>query len=342
MRNHIGIAAVGVYLPRPRMTAADIALATGGAWTEQAVVEKLGIRQKPVPGNNDGTQEMGARAAIDAVQRAGIAPEDIDLVISVGEEWKEFPLTTSAIYIQQRVGATRAWAFDMQQRCGTTVTALKVAKDMMLADPELNCVLIAGGYRNGDLIDYRDPKVSFMYNLSAGGGALVLVKNLGRNELLGTHVITDGSMARDVGVELGGTTNPVVPENAEEARLSLRVFDEQHMKSRLNEVSMTNWMECIDRAFEKSGLQRSDMTFLNSLHFKRSMFEHFVKELGLSPEQTIYLEDYGHMGQVDQMLVLHLALERGLLADGTVMAMIAAGIGYAWGAHVLRWGPVLD
>ncbi|GAB1418168.1 ketoacyl-ACP synthase III [Bacteroidales bacterium] len=333
-----GIVGTGIYIPKGRMTAADISDVTRGMWTEQAIVEKLGIIEKPIPGKEDGTQEMGALAALDCLKNTGIDPLEIDLIISIGEEWKEFPLTTTGIYIQHRIGATNAWAFDLQQRCCTTVAAMKIARDMMMADPALNTVMIAGGYRNGDFIDYTDPAVSFMFNLGAGGGALILKRNYGRNLLLGTHIITDGSMARDAGVEYGGTEKPITCQVADIAYKSLRVFDEKHMKDRLNEVSMDNWMKCIDQAFAKSGIAQTELSYLASLHFKRSMYFGFVQSLGLNVNQTIYLENYGHLGQIDQILSVHLGLKEGKIRAGSIVAMIAAGIGYAWGANVIRWG----
>lgn len=322
------------------MTAREISLATNGKWSEEAVISKLGIVEKPVPGPEDGTQEMGVKAGLDVLKNTGIKPSEIDLILCIGEEWKEYPLTTSGIYIQEKIGAINAWSIDIQQRCCTTVAALKIARDMMFADEEINTVMVVGGYRNGDFIDYTDPSVSFMYNLSAGAGAIILKKNLGRNVLLGTHIITDGTMARDAGVEFGGTLHPINAENAFIASKSLRVFDEKHMKDRLNEVSMVNWMKCIDKAFEKSGINRTELGYLAALHFKKSMFESFLNTLGLLPDQSIYLQDYGHMGQVDQILSLHLANEQGKLAEGTVISMVAAGIGYAWGANVIKWGRV--
>ena len=63
-----------------------------------------------------------------------------------------------------------------------------------------------------------------------------------------------------------------------------------------------------------------------------------VESLGLRPDQSIYLEKYGHVGQVDQILSLHLALQEGKVKDGTVVSMIAAGIGYVWSANVIKWG----
>jgi 3-oxoacyl-[acyl-carrier-protein] synthase-3 len=338
MISQVGIVGTGIYIPEGRMTAKQISEATKGVWAEQAVIEKLGIREIVVPGPNDGTQEMGVKAGLDALKNTGIDPKSIDLILCIGEEWKEYPLTTSGIYIQEQIGATNAWAIDVQQRCGTTVAAMKIAKDMMIADEDIKTVMIVGGYRNGDFIDFTDPSVSFMYNLSAGAGALILKKNFGRNQLLGTHIVTDGTLARDAGVEFGGTCNPINKDNADVAYKSLRVFNEKHMKDRLNEVSMMNWMHCINRAFEKSGVDICQLEYLAGLHFKRSMYESMVKELGLTMEQTIYLENYGHLGQIDQILSLHLAQQHGKLKKGTIVSMIAAGIGYAWGANVIHWG----
>ena len=335
---NIGIVGTGIYIPEGRIRAAEISAATNGVWSEQAIIEKLGIVEKPIPGISDGTQEMGARAALAALKNTGVAPEEIDLILCIGEEWKEEPLTTSGIYIQHAIGAVNAWAIDIQQRCGTTVAALKMAKDMMIADESLQTVLIAGGYRNGDFIDYADSSVSFMFNLSAGAGAMILKRNYGKNLVLGTHIITDGSMARDAGVQYGGTAEPITSENLNKAYQSLRVFDEQHMKARLNEVSMNNWFQCIDKACEKSGIDRTKLNFLIALHFKKSMYDYMLETLKIPGENSIYLDHFGHMGQIDQILILELAQAQGLLKPGMYLSMIAAGIGYAWGANVIRWG----
>jgi len=343
--NDIGILGYGLYLPAQRMSAAEIADETRGRWSAAAVREKLGIVSKRIPGTDDGTQEMGARAALDALARTRLDPMDIDLVLCMGEEWKEYPLTTSAIHIQERIGARRAWGIDLQQRCNTTVAAIKIAKDMMTADPDIATTLIVGGYRNGDLIDYTDPDVSFMYDLAAAGGALILRRGLGRNAVLGSHIITDGSFSRDTGVRYGGIAQPIetLPEDQlRELRAhgnrSLCVFDAEHMKAGLNAVSMPNWLSCIDRALAKSGATRADIDFLNVLHFKRSMHAGLLETLGLEARQSVYLEDYGHAGQVDFVISLHEGLRQGRLKDGDLMVAIAAGIGYVWGATVVRWG----
>lgn len=339
MEENIGILSYGLYLPDTYMTAQEISAATGGMWTEDAVIDKLGIVKKPVPGLNDGTQEMGVRAALDALRRGDVDPRSIDVVMCVGEEWKEYPLTTSAMYIQGQIGAVNAWGIDVQNRCCTTCSAIKMAKDMLTADDEISTILIVGGYRNGDFVDYTDKNMSMMYNLGAGAGALILRKGMDSNLVLGSHIMGDGSMARDAGVEIGGIARPFDGGNTQEGYRSLRLLDAEHMKTRLNQVSVPNWYRCIDESLRKSGgLTRRDIGYLAILHFKRSQHMGMVKELGLTDDQTIYLEDYGHIGQIDQILSLALGLEQGKIKDGTLVNMLAAGIGYVWASTCIRWG----
>lgn len=337
-RPNVGIVGTGIYIPDKYITAKEISEATKGNWTEEAIIKKLGFNKKPIPGKEDGTQEMGVKAAQDCINNTSINPKEIDVILCMGEEWKEYPLTTSAIYIQEKIGAYNAWGIDIQNRCCTTVTGMKIAKDMLQADNEISTIMIVGGYRNGDLVDYSDPNMSMMYNLGAGAGAIILKKNYNKNLLLGSHIMTDGSMARDAGVYYGGTENPITKDNIDKASKSLMIMNSKHMKDRLNEVSMKNWIYCIDRAFEKSNLNRTQLDYLAVLHFKASMHKYMLDLLGLTKEQSTYLSDYGHIGQVDQILSLHLALKQEKINNNSIISMVAAGIGYAWAANVIKWG----
>jgi 3-oxoacyl-[acyl-carrier-protein] synthase-3 len=338
MRNDIGVVGIGLYIPNEKMSAKDISSLTNGIWSEEAIISKLGIVEKSIPGDNDGTQEMAVNAALDALKSSKISPLDIDVILCMGEEWKEYPLTTSALYIQDKIGAVNAWGIDIQNRCCTTVTAIKMAKDMLIADEEISIVMIVGGYRNGDFVDYKDPNMSMMFNLSAGAGALILKKGVKENLVLGSHIKSDGSLSRDAGVEIGGINNPINLTNINTAYKSLRLMNPQRMKDRLNEVSMKNWFECIDKALEKSNLERKDIDYLAVLHFKKSMHMEMLKQLGMNESQSIYLENYGHMGQVDQILSLKLGLESSKIKKGSNVLLIAAGIGYVWAASVVKWG----
>jgi 3-oxoacyl-[acyl-carrier-protein] synthase-3 len=110
------------------------------------------------------------------------------------------------------------------------------------------------------------------------------------------------------------------------------------MKTRLDALSMQNFLQVIDTALAKSGHTRADIDYLNILHMKRSAHDFVLRELGLRDDQTFYLAEFGHVGQQDQMISILKGQETGRLKDGDLMVMVAAGTGYAWGASVVQWG----
>lgn len=332
----IGVLSLATYLPEPRMTSEELARQTG---IPRAVIEdKFGILAKPMPGPEDHPCVMGARAAEVAIARAGIDPLEIDAVISISEEYKERPLMVSGIKIQQLVGARNAWAVDVAQRCCTTIAGLMLARALMQTDARVRTVLLAGGYRNGDLIDYTNPRVSFMYSLAAGGGAMLLRRDHECNELLGGAMISDGDFADDVSCAAGGTIAPLTPQTAASGAAMLDVHDVDGMKARLAERSHANFMRVIREAAAQAGGDARDIGYLALLHMKRSAHAAVIDELGLSPQQSYYLEQYGHIGQFDPILSIELALAAGRLRPGALVVMASAGVSYAWGAYALRWG----
>ncbi|MFA7075689.1 MAG: 3-oxoacyl-ACP synthase [Candidatus Izemoplasmatales bacterium] len=334
----VGIVGTGIYLPNNYITAKEISAETNGVWAEEKVIEKLGIIKKTIPGKTDGTQEMGVKAALNALKNTNVKPDDIDVILCVGEEWKEYPLTTSALYIQNKIKAINAWGIDLTNRCCATVSAMKIAKDMLIADENINTIMIVGGYRNGDLIDYQDDDLSLMFNLGCGGAAIILKKNYKQNQLLGCHIISESSLSRTARVEIGGITNPITHDNLEKSKKSFKFVETKKVKDKLEEISMKNWFMCIDKALEMSYYSRKDIDYLAIPHIKRSKHKEILVKLGLTEEQTIYLENYGHIGQVDQILSLEKALEVHKVKDGSVVCMLAAGIGYVWAANIIKWG----
>lgn len=349
MTDTVGIVSIGTFSPEGYITAVEIAEASG--MPEWVVREKLGIEKKHVGGPDDHPNEMGIKAALDCIESSGIDPKEIDVVLNTTEEWREYLLWTSGIHMAYEVGATNAWAMDVHNRCATTVGAMKMAKDMILADPEINTILIAGGYRISDFINFKNKRTSFLWNIGSGGGAMLLRKNHPRNHVLGAHLITDGFMSKHVIVPASGTArfpNPRAMTNAENVVPEDFYFDlvePEAMKDRLNEVSMDNWVHCVDEALRKSGTKadgtpytKADLDFLNMVLIKPSGHRDMLARLGLTEEQSVYLGEIGHTGEQDAMFSIREGLKAGRLKDGDLMAIVAAGIGYVWAAGVVRWG----
>ena len=336
VKENVGILSTGVYIPDNYMDSEEIADNTG--IPEDVIREKFGITKKPIPGEEDHTCAMGIKASNTAIEKAGIDPEEIDLVIWAGAEHKEYPMWTASIKLQHEIGAYNAWAFDIALRCGTMIMAMKVAKDMLLNNDEMDTVLIGSGYRNGDLIDFDNPKVSFMYNLGAGGTAVILKKGLDKNEVLKATARTDGSLSESVVVPAGGTKNELTAEGLENNEHHLDVLEPEFMKERLNEVSIDNFVGVVKDSVKDSGYTMDDVDYIAILHMKYSAHKFMLDQLGLSEEQSIYLDEYGHIGQNDQIISLELALEEGKVKPGDVVVFVSAGIGYAWNALTIKWG----
>jgi 3-oxoacyl-[acyl-carrier-protein] synthase-3 len=326
------IAGLGVYLPSRHHTSAEISAASG--IPESVVREKMGVTRKTVAGPEDHTNMMGVRAARAALDDAGLAADQLDVVISITEEYKEFPVWTAGISTAHVLGATRAYAFDLGQKCGSSVLALKLARDMIKADGVRN-LLLAGGYRNGDLVSYTDPNVRFLYNLAAGGGAAVVTRDGPGFEILGSAFRTDGSFSMDVLVPVGGTRTPLTSTNRDEFRL--QVTDPENMRRGLEAKSLDNFIGVVEDACARSGVKPRDVAYAAMLHMKRSAHEEVLRKLRIPVERSIYLQNYGHLGQVDQLLSLKLARDQGRLKDGDVCVMMAAGVGYVWNAMCVRY-----
>jgi 3-oxoacyl-[acyl-carrier-protein] synthase-3 len=346
-----GIEGIGVYVPEARHTAEHISQRSG---VPREVLEtKFGLRSKSVAGPDDHAVGMAVKASREALARADLSPTAIDLVIWAGEVLGERLMQTYGIKLQHEVGATNAWAFDVNQRCGTFMVGLVLAKALMTSDPSIRRVLIASGYRNCDLIDYRNERSRFMFSLAASGAAVVLTRDFPRNQVLETVVTTDGRFSEDVYVPGGGTKVPLnvaggdrIPETAYEIiekRLNyLDVPDPEGMKRRLDELSMGNFLKVVEESLRRSGYSRRDIDYLGLLHMKESAFRYVCEQLGVSVErQTTYFDEFvylGHNGQNDGIMAIEFGLKQGKLKAGDVVVLAAAGIGYAWNATTIRWG----
>lgn len=333
---HVGIIGHGTWLPAGRVTAADLAAATGVP--EQVIALKFGVKGKPVAGPGETTAMMGLAAARKGLDGAGVRGEEVDLVVWCGAQHKDYPCWLAGLYVADQLGARKAWSFDMEAMCGSMMAALDVAKSLMLTHDGLDTVLLVSGYRNNDLIDLSVPETRFMMDIGSGGSALVLRKGASRNAVLASAFRGDGSLSEMCVVPaLGSKAWP--PKEGDLARAHFVVPDEEAFKARLNEVTMPNFYAVIREAVARSGLPRDGIDYLAILHFKRSAHDAVLAELGLRPEQSAYLDDYGHLGQNDQVLSLEIGLREGRVRDGSRVVFVGAGLGFVWASTVIQWGP---
>lgn len=331
----IGIAGYGTYFPPQIQTAADLTAPTG--IPEWVLREKMGIQQRHIADDENTVTVMASRAAEKALNMAGIPPEQINLVISHGSEHKDHLVWNAAAKIQHNIGAVNAYAYEVYALCAGAPIAMNMARGMMQSDPHLDYVMLAAGSRENDLVNFANQRARFMFNFGAGGGAMLLKRGADKNLILGASAITDGSLSESVVL-----TREAVAEGDSliqgEVVGRLDVTDPTYMEQRLGESSLQNFQRVIRESVERSGARMADVKFLGITHMKRSFYLQILESVGLTPEQSVYLDNYGHVQSVDQVLALELGLQQGKIHDGDLIVLAGAGTGYTWSAVTVRWG----
>ena len=176
---------------------------------------------------------------------------------------------------------------------------------------------------------------------------MIVKRDWPENRVKGIHLIADGTMSRHVIVPASGTIEHPTDAAVAQGEFKFRLVEPEAMKARLGEVSISNWLECVDRALANSGAKadgapytRADIDFFNMSLVKPSAHREMLDHLGLTEEQSVYISDIGHIGEQDAIINIEVGLEQGRLVPGNTMAIIAAGIGYVWGGAIVEWGAV--
>jgi len=339
----VGLTGYGQYLPDETLSGAEIADRSG--IPEDVVTEKMGLREKHVcPPDDDHVTDMCVAAAEAALADAELNASELDLVLYHGSEYKDHVVWSAAADVAHRIGANDAFATESYTLCAGAPIAIRQAAAQLQADHVDRSLLVTAS-REEDLIDYENEDASFMFNFGSGGGAMVLEAAPGtqadaepRAIVHESDAVTDGSFADDVVMPAGGSVEPPSEESVAAGRHTLDVPDQEGMKERLAPVSLPNYLEVADTALERSGFERDDLDFVAVTHMKRSFHHQLMQELGLDPEtDSYYLDEYGHVQSVDQVLALEAGRRTDRLRPGNLVCLLAAGTGYTWAATILRW-----
>ena len=310
------------------MTAAEIAVESG--IPEQVIVEKFGLRGKHIAAPDEHVSDLSVKAIERLLDETGFDPKQIDVVMYYGSMWRDHAVWQVSPNIAHRIGATNAFAVEYDNVSHGTPIALRLARDMLRAEPELENILVVAACRESYLLDYENSKSRFMFNFGDGAVTGLLVGDAEHNQLLGSHAITNGAYSLQVKIARGS----VEPDGYG----YLDVQDPAEMKGGLDQESLPNFVAAARGAVQRSGLTLDDLDFVCLLHTKRSMFEALLAELGMTQDQAVYLDDTGHMSGVDSLLGLDRAVRDGRIEDGDNVLLLSAGTGYTWAATGVRWG----
>lgn len=333
---NVGIKNIGLYLPE---TVQDYSFIAGESGIPADVIlNKFGIRQRHKALEGENVSDMAIKAALEAIKDEN--PEDLDLVVYCGSEYKDYYLFNLAAKVKNEIGAINANAFEIHSLCSAGVYSLKVLKSMMLCDEDINKVLLVSSSKETDLIDFKNTKSRFMFSFGDGAAAVLLEKDLNKNIIKETHMITDGRFAESVACYGVGSVNFNNIKELEYKDRILDVKDPKKMKEMLDPISLDNFADVIQKSLEKSGYSKYDVNYIAPIFMKKSILENILERFNLDETNSFILQDYGHCQSSDAFISIVEGVKNGRLKDGDVAVLLGAGTGYTWAATTILFGEV--
>ncbi len=323
------IAGTGRCVPDRIMTNADVEALLGepvDAWLR----EKVGILERRVMDDGQVTSDLAVAAARRALERARIAPEELDLII-VASDTPDYLSPGTASPVQAKLGARRAATFDVNCACASWVTALDVGAKAITADPDYRAVLVVGAYGMTRFVDWKD---KYTCTLFADGAGAVVLRAADEPGVLATKLAAHGEYHDALGIYTGGTSRPATLEEVT-ARGKPRV---QFVRKFPATFNAERWPPLVHGALAKAGLGLDDVGFFLFTQLNLRTTEAMMSALGQPMEKTHWIMDrWGYTGSACIPMALDDAAEKGKLRRGDHVVLCASGGGIAMGAAVLRW-----
>lgn len=314
----------GTALPRRVMKNSDFkgVVETSDEW----IVQRTGIRERHIAAPDETTASLGEEAARKALDAAGLTPADIDLIVlATSTPNNTFPAT--AVEIQQRLGMTHGFAFDMQAVCTGFVYAVNTA-DLHIRGGMVRRALVIGSETFSRLLDWNDRTTCVLFG--DGAGAIVLEAAAGEGTLADRGVLaaslrSDGCHRNKLYVDGGPSTTGTVGHLRMEGR---EVF--KHAVSMISDV--------IETVFDQAGITADDIDWFVPHQANKRIIDASAKKLGIAPEKVVITVDrHGNTSAASVPLALHTAVADGRIKRGDLVLLEAMGGGFTWGAVLLRW-----
>src|SRR5215212_801018 len=321
------IAAVGSYVPERVLCNADLEKMVDT--TDEWIVSRTGIRERRIAAENEFTSDMASKAALLAMQRGGIKPEQIDLII-LATITPDMPFPATACLVQQKIGATRAAAFDMEAACSGFIYGLEIGHQFVMSQT-YETVLVIGAEKLSSIINWRDRNTCVLFG--DGAGAAILQNRPNTHGLLTACMGADGQKADLLSMPGGGSRCPASAESVAAGLHYLRMDGKETFKNAV-QAMQTAAVEALRRC-------EIDITQIKCIiphQANRRIIDAVGERLGARPEQIfVNLEKYGNTSAASVASALDEAVDSGRVHRGDLILLVVFGAGLTWGAAVIEW-----
>lgn len=319
------ITAIASYLPKKVLSNADFEkmLDTSDEW----IVTRTGMKERRIAAPGENSSDMGEKAAKEALKKAGLSPEDVDLVI-VGTMTPDYLAPSTAAIIQNRIGATRACAVDFQAACSGFIYGLSMAKAYVESGMYKNILLVATD-KLSSFVDYTDRNTSILFGDGAGA---VVVSGEGEGlAIRHVHLGADGEQAKLLSIPAGGCFLPASKETVEERQHYLKMNGKELFKHAVRRME-----DAVNDCLKETSLLEEDISWIVPHQANSRIIDGLAKRFSMPLERVFkIIHKYGNTSASSVLIALDELLMEHEIKKGENLMLVAFGAGLTWGASVL-------
>ncbi|HHT9114866.1 MAG: ketoacyl-ACP synthase III [Planctomycetes bacterium] len=321
------ITGIGSYLPDKVLTNYDLEkmVDTSNDW----IIQRTGIKERRIVENGVTTSDLATQASLRAMEDAGVSPKDLDMIItSTITPDHIFPSTSC--YIQQKIGATRACAFDILAACAGFIYAMSIGQSFINSGA-MKTVLVVGAECLSKITDYTDRATCVLFG--DGAGAVIIQRNPVKHEILSSNLAADGSEADVLIMPGGGARNPASLESIQQRLHYIQFKGKEVFKLAINNIT-----NLILETTKENGLTLDDIDLIIPHQSNLRIIEATMEKLGLPMEKAfVNIDKYGNTSSASVPIAIDEARKDGRLRKGNIVMLVAFGGGLTWGSSLIRW-----
>ncbi|MDP3235324.1 MAG: beta-ketoacyl-ACP synthase III [Myxococcales bacterium] len=326
MRAHI--IGTGSYVPEKVVTNHDLEKLV--ETTDEWIVERTGIRERRMAAPGENTSDMALKAAIRALEMASTRADELDLVI-VGTVTPDMPMPACAAFLAHKLGATKAFAFDLSAACAGSLFGLSVASQF-IETGKAKRVLVVGVELLTRIIDWKDRNTCVLFGDAAGAMVLGPSKDDTRG-IISTHLHTDGAQTGILCIPGGGSKTPVSHEMVDQRLQFVSMNGRDVYKFAVRALS-----DAIGEAFAANNLTPDHITHIVAHQANVRIIDAVLERVKLPKEKAfLNIDKYGNTSSASLPMTLDEANRSGRLAPNDTILMMAIGAGMSWGSAIVRW-----
>src|SRR5688572_19717713 len=321
------IISVGSYVPEKVITNADLekTVETSDEW----ITTRTGIKERRIAAQNEYTSDMATKAALMAMERGNITADQIDLII-VATITPDMMFPATACLVQNKIGARKAAAFDIEAACSGFIYALEIGQQFIMSRT-YETVLIIGAERLSSIVNWKDRNTCVLFG--DGAGAAILQHRPDAHGLLTACMGADGDKAMLLCMPGGGSRIPASTDSVEAGLHHLQMDGKETFKN-----AVTAMLTAAQEALRRCELDISQIKLMIPHQANRRIVDAVGERLGVKPDQVfVNLDRYGNTSAASVAIALDEAVTQGRLQRGDLALLVVFGAGLTWAAAVIEW-----